>query len=164
MNAIQVTNPDGIKCTEDPISIDHLNAVRTQLGNIQRLLNSDPTDAPQGILQAIEAMQSQLNGGLPDVTNALESVSVLRDRLAEIDWSHAPHSNSADGDTSQLVGISNKLDTLLVMHETAIANEAEQRVTAGTSERAERELQTIQLTELQVQVGSFFQVWKVSIY
>lgn len=144
-----------IQIKEEMILADHLNAVRIQLGNIQRLLNSDPTEAPQGILQAIEAMQSQLNGGLPDVVNALENVSVLRDRLAEIDWSQAPRPNSANVDTSQLMGISDKLDTLLNMHGTTIANKARQSVTADVSDRAERELKATQLTELQAQVRFF---------
>ena len=144
-----------IQIKEEIILADHLNAVRIQLGNIQRLLNSDPTEAPQGILQAIEAMQSQLNGGLPDVVNALENVSVLRDRLAEIDWSQAPRPNSANVDTSQLMGISDKLDTLLNMHGTTIANKARQSVTADVSDWAERELKATQLTELQAQVRFF---------
>lgn len=154
LHVVQATNPEASKCEDDVIPTDHLDAIRLQLGNIQQLLNSDPAEAPHGILQAIEAMQSQLSGGLPDVVNALESISVLRDRLAEIDWSQAPRSNLANTDTSQLIGISDKLDALMAMQETAMNSEAKQSVSAGVSEREERELQATQLAELQSQVSS----------
>lgn len=154
LHVVQATNPEASKFEDDVIPTDHLDAIRLQLGNIQQLLNSDPAEAPHGILQAIEAMQSQLSGGLPDVVNALESISVLRDRLAEIDWSQAPRSNLANTDTSQLIGISDKLDALMAMQETAMNSEAKQSVSAGVSEREERELQATQLAELQSQVSS----------
>lgn len=158
LHVVQATSPEASKCEDHIIPTDHLDAIRLQLGNIQQLLNSDPAEAPHGILQAIEAMQSQLSGGLPDVFNALDSISALRDRLAAIDWSQAPQSNSTGTDTSQLIGISDKLDAIMAMQETAMDNEAKQSVAAGVSGREERELQAAQLAELHSQVSPFDRV------
>lgn len=122
------------------------------LGDIQRQVDSEPGVPKEGIVQRLEAMQTQLENGLPDIVDQLRKITntCLSDSKNEMrNLSPSSPASTSSITAANLSTIHAKLDGLLSMQKDAM-DEGKSGVTSDTSLQAEGDKARVLEQSLQV--------------
>lgn len=137
--------PDGTECLG-------IRDIHTVLGDIQRQVDSEPGVPKEGIVQRLEAMQTQLENGLPDIVDQLRKITntCLSDSKNEMrNLSPSSPASTSSITAANLSTIHAKLDGLLSMQKDAM-DEGKSGVTSDTSLQAEGDKARVLEQSLQV--------------
>lgn len=140
---------------EDITNTAHLRDIHGMLGDIRRQVSSEPGEPQQGIVQALEGMQAQLQTGIPGIMEKLNEMADTQLKEFDVNSRTVLRNLVPSSPTSavalDLSDISSKLDRLLTLQKD-ISDEKRKGIAASTSAQAERDLCAAQALELSTQV------------
>lgn len=140
---------------EDITNTAHLRDIHGMLGDIRRQVSSEPGEPQQGIVQALEGMQAQLQTGIPGIMEKLNEMADTQFKELDVNSRTVLRNLAPSSPTSavalDLSDISSKLDRLLTLQKD-ISDEKRKGIAASPSAQAERDLCAAQALELSTQV------------